>query len=253
MVILGLCIFEQIQNHIIKAVVVKVNENELLVMGIENGEGLYSVGLNDFKNMKFEKGQEILIYFNGVLLESYPEQFGNIEKIKIIKDKTNIQIPDNTIRFCYNTKDKVNITISELTNSDITLYITDTNDLQYNYSHNYRINKKVKNENYTGIGQKLGEDAENSTSGFTGTGEEYIWKEVSRISNISSENTEESLFNTTEDDLTIVRKFNWTNLYGNLGTGEYEFILSDYDSLTLSVKFTINTDGTIIYNEPTIF
>ncbi len=137
-IILGLWIFEKIQNTIIK------NENDLLVMGIENGEGLYSVGLNDFKNMKFEKGQEILIYFNGVLLESYPEQFGNIEKIKIIKDKTNIQIPDNTIRFCYNTKDKVNITISELTNSDITLYITDTNDLQYNYSHNYRINKKVK-------------------------------------------------------------------------------------------------------------
>ena len=31
----------------------------------------------------------------------------------------------------------------------------------------YSINKKVKNEKYTGIGQKIGEDTETSTSGYT--------------------------------------------------------------------------------------
>lgn len=151
----------------IKAIVVKVNENNLLAMGIENGMELYSIGLKNFKDIEFEKEQEILVHFSGDVMETYPAQLGNIGKIEIIKEKSDIQIPDNIIKFCYNSKDKVNVTISELTNSGITLTITDANELPYNYSHSYTINKKVKNENYTGVGQKIGEDTENSTSGFT--------------------------------------------------------------------------------------
>lgn len=151
----------------IKVLVVKVNENNLLAMGIENGTELYNIGLKNSKDIKFEKGQEILVHFNGNVMQTYPAQLGNVGKIEIIKEESNIQIPDNIIRFCYNSKDKVNVTISELTNSGITLTITDKNELQYNYSHSYTINKKVKNENYTGVGQKIGEDTENSTSGFT--------------------------------------------------------------------------------------
>ncbi len=151
----------------IKAVVVKVNENNLLAMGIESGTGLYSIGLKNFQDIKFEKEQEILVHFSGNVMETYPAQLGNIGKIEIIKNKSDIQIPDNIIRFCYNSKDMVNVTISELTNSGITLTITDKNELPYNYSHSYTINRKVKNENYTGVGHKIGEDTENSTSGFT--------------------------------------------------------------------------------------
>ena len=151
----------------IKAVVVKVNENNLLAMGIENKMELYSIGLKTAQNIKFEKGQEILVYFNGTVMESYPAQIGNIERIETIKEKSNTQIPDDIMRFCYNSKDKVNVVITELTNSGITLTITDTNDLQYNYSHSYRINKKVKNKNYIDKGEKIGEDTQNSTSGFT--------------------------------------------------------------------------------------
>ena len=37
---------------------------------------------------------------------------------------------------------------------------------------------------------------------------------------------------------------NWKN-------GEYEFVLADEDSLTIRIKFTINADGNVSYNEPT--
>lgn len=148
----------------INAVVVKVNENNLLAMGLENE--LYSIGLESAKDIKFEKGQEILVYFYDVM-ETYPIRLGNIRKIEVIKEKSEIQIPDDIIRFCYNSKDKVNVTISELTNAGITLTITDENELPYNYSHSYIINQKVKNENYTGVGQKIGEDTEHSTAGYT--------------------------------------------------------------------------------------
>lgn len=70
----------------IEAVVVKVNENNLLAMGINNENGLYSVDLKNFKDVKFEKGQKILIYFNGDVLESYPAQLGKINQIDIIEE-----------------------------------------------------------------------------------------------------------------------------------------------------------------------
>ncbi len=207
----------------IKAVVVKVNENNLLAMGIENGTELYSIGIKNTEDIEFKKGQEILIYFNGDVMETYPAQLGNIGKIEILKEQSDVQIPDDILRFCYNSKDNVTITISELSNSGITLNITDTNELPYNYAHSYIINKKVKNENYTGVGEQIGENTNNSTAGYTGTGTEYIWKELDKVSDISSESTEETLIYNLpnmkegEDYLIEGRKFNWTKLYGTLG------------------------------------
>lgn len=90
-----------------------------------------------------------------------------VSKIEVIEEQSSKQIPDDIIRFCYNTKDDVNVSVNEFTRSGITLTITDKNELPYKYSHSYKINKKVKNKNYTGVGQKIGEDTENSTSGFT--------------------------------------------------------------------------------------
>lgn len=150
-----------------KAVIVKVNENSLLVSDAENMMLLYSVGTKNFKNIEFEKGQEILIYHSGDIMESYPAQFGNVGKIEITEKQSTKQIPDDIIRFCYNTTDNVSISVNEFTRSGITLTITDKNELPYEYSHSYKINKKVKNENYTGAGQKIGEDTENTTAGFT--------------------------------------------------------------------------------------
>lgn len=193
----------------IKAVIVKVNNKHLLAMGIEATTGLYSVGFKQ-ENIEFKQGQEVLIYFDGTVMETYPAQLGNVEKIEIIKEKSDIQIPTSILRYCYSSRDKVNVTIMELTNSAISLTITDTNEIPYDYAHDYKINKKAKNENYTGIGEKIGEDTENSTSGYTGTGTQYIWEEVDKISNIQSKDTEEilacNLPNITEDENYLVER-----------------------------------------------
>lgn len=156
--------YEAIKN--IKAVVVRVHDKSLMVMENDRQE-LISVGFTSEGNIGFAQGQEILIYFDGVILTSYPTQLSHVEKIEIVKEKSEIKIPDEILRYCYSSRDNVNVTISELTSSYISLTIIDTNELPYNYSHSYKINKRVKNENYTGIGHKIGEDTENSTSGFT--------------------------------------------------------------------------------------
>ena len=159
-----------IKNYMetIKGVVVKVNDNSMLVMGItDNLSGLMSVGFTDEGNIGYKQGQEISIKFDGTIMESYPAQLGNVEKIKITQEKSDVEIPESILRYCYSSKDNVYVTLLDLTSKGITIIIDDLNEYPYDFFENYIIRKKVKNENYTGVGQKIGEDTENSTSGFT--------------------------------------------------------------------------------------
>lgn len=202
--------FENNMNSTIKVVVVKVYDNHLIAMQIEDRNELISVGFEDEENIGFKQGQEILIYFDGTIMESYPAQLGNVKKMEILKEKSDIQIPDSILRYCYSSLDNVKVTINELTNSSITLSITDKNELPFNYAHNYKINQKIRNPNYTGVGEEVGEDTKNSTSGYTGTGIEYIWEEVTKISNIESKDTEETMIynlpNMTENETCLVER-----------------------------------------------
>ena len=152
-----------ISKKTIRAVVVKVSENGLLVY---NGS-LYTVGFTKEGNIGFKQGQEVLIFFEGSIMETAPAQPVGVRKIKIIKEKSDREISEQILRYAYSSKDNVKVTVNEFTTTGITLTIVDTNELKYNYSHDYIIKKKVKNQDYTGVGQKIGEDTENSISGFT--------------------------------------------------------------------------------------
>lgn len=159
-----------IKNYMetIKAVVVKVNDNSMLVMGItDNLSGLMSVGFTDEGNIGYKQGQEISFKYNGSITDMYPPSLDKVDKIKITKEKSDVEIPKSILRYCYSSTDNVNVIISELTGKGMSITIEDTNEYPYNLFENYIIRKKVKNENYTGVGQKIGEDTENSTSGFT--------------------------------------------------------------------------------------
>lgn len=153
------------RKAIMKAVVVKVSDNHLMVLDIEEEFGLISVGFDE--NIGFKQGQEIAISFDGMIITMYPGQLGNVEKIEIIKEKSEKKIPDEILRYCYSSYNNVKVTIAELTSTGTTLTIEDSNELPYQYSHSYIINQKVKDETYTGVGQKIGENTGNSTAGFT--------------------------------------------------------------------------------------
>ena len=89
-----------------------------------------------------------------------------------------------------------------------------------------------------------------------GTGSEYIWQEVNKISDISSESTEETLtynlpdINENTNYLVEGRKFNWSNLYGSLDEGKYRFVLSDDNTQIITILFQIDNNGKISHNEP---
>ena len=151
----------------VRAVVVRVyDESSAIVMGIGNFNGLYSIGIAS-EDAKFKQGQEIEIYFDGLVLETYPGQLSGVKKIKIIKEESNISIPENILRFCYSSTDNVDVVVTELTNKGISIKITDTNELPYSYLGKYIIYKYVKNKEYTGVGYKIGEETGNSTAGNT--------------------------------------------------------------------------------------
>ncbi len=219
------------------AVIVKVENKLLYVVKTDDTDELITLAFTE--DIGYEEYQEIEIYFDGIILESYPAQLGNVGKIEIIKDKSDVEIPEEILKFCYSSSDNVNVEILELTCNGIELNIIDSNNMEYNYSHNYKIYEKVKNENYPEEGYKIGETTENSTAGLSGTGLEYIWKEKDTISDILSKDTEI----VQENDMQ--RKFDWTYLYGELESGEYEFVLGDDNSIGIKVPFKIDEDKNV--------
>lgn len=234
---------------VMRAVVMQVYKNSLGVMEIKNNEEagtLYTVSFAEEGDIGFKPKQEINIYYDGTIAETYPAQIHHVNKIEILKDTTEISIPDDIIRYYNNSKDKVNIQISEASTKGFIITIEDENELPYVYTNDYILYQEVKNENYTGKGEKIGEDTENSTSGYTGTGAEYIWKELDKNANIKVEQTIEDLVynlpNQTENNhMTITgKKINWEQLYGELGDGKYKLVLSHSGTHPIIIQFTIN-------------
>lgn len=160
-----------IDNHMLvtmKAVVVKVKENSLMLWDMKDQKyGLYRGVYAKEDNIELKQGQEILIYYDGTISTIYPGIIDNIGKIKIIKEQSDLTIPEDILRQCYSSEANVSASINELTNAKLLITIIDNNELPYEYSNHYTIYRKVKNENYTGQGYKIGEDTEHSTSGFS--------------------------------------------------------------------------------------
>lgn len=237
----------------LSAVVMEVHESGLSVMEIKEGESsydLYTVSFAQEGNIGFKQGQEVLVYFDGIVAESFPAQIFNVSKIEITKEETDITIPDDVIRYYNNTTDKVKVDISELATTGVKITITDTNELSYEYSNNYVIYEKVKNENYTGKGYQIGEDTENSTSGYTGTGLEYIWEEMEKKSNAKIEDTIKDLTynlpNMTENEhyTVIGKQIEWTEIYGELADGEYRLMFSNEGSFPINIEFEVKKGET---------
>lgn len=230
----------------LRAVIVREDEYSLTVATASGG--LVNVGKGKEKNKSFKEGQEVLIYYNGLMLQTYPEQISNVGKIKIVKEKSNIQIPEYILRYCFSKEENVSVNISNINTNEIELDIKDTNEIPYIYSNKYSIVKKVKNPNYTGIGYKIGEDTPNSIAGYSGTGLEYIWEEVDKVSNIEGIAHIEKT--NLEKGIYVKLKCDWSTVYSKLGTGEYKISFSDIETKIISIEFYIGEDGTITTKNP---
>ncbi len=233
-----------------KATIVKVNDKSLLVVRSDNPDSLYSVLLNDEDISKFKANQEIIIYWNGDILTTWPGQITKVDKIEIINEESSVKIPDNILRHCYNLKENLSIVVDEFSLSKFVINIVDKNELPYEYQEGYKIYKEVPNENYTGVGQKIGEATANSTAGYTGTGTPYIWEEIEKVTDVSEEDAINKSITNSENGRNEIFEFDIEKLYGNLENGKYYIVLLG-DNCSIRVSFEVK-DNKVIYDEPQI-
>ena len=91
LIVIGLYAYRYFENAKtqMKLVVVKVEDKCLKT--IQSDKELMSVSVKNEDTSKFKEGQEIMVYYDGVVLTSYPGQI-IADKIEILKEKSNIEI-----------------------------------------------------------------------------------------------------------------------------------------------------------------
>ncbi len=150
-----------------RVVVVKAEDNGSLLVMDDNPRYPSVYRIRASKDREYKQGNELLIHYNGYVMESYPAQFSHITKTEFVKEKSDIEIPESILKSCYNSEKNIRVTIHEISDSGIALFIVDANKYPYNYSHNYTINKKVKNKDYKEKGEIIGENTKNTIAGYT--------------------------------------------------------------------------------------
>lgn len=136
---------EKIKDHF---VVEKVNEDSYTIADIENNDNKYIISKKDAKNMDLVVGDELEITHNGVVMESYPAQFGKI--FKVVKyDK---QVEDQS------KEEKVteNFIVEEVADGGYTIYKKSNKDSKYS----------ISKEDASGINLNVGDELEITHTGL---------------------------------------------------------------------------------------
>jgi len=218
-------------DNTIRAVVIRVDEKYLEVMElVEDNWNLYTIKYSTNDNINFKQGQEILIYYNE---ESIIEQSGgtisknDIKKIKILKEKSDTEIPNELLRRVFSSTANISISIEDISLTGVSLIIKDTNDYKYGEYTKYDIYKK-------------------NNSSLNGNS----WEEVPRI---SADEKEVSSVNI--DNNTVKKVYSWKNSYNKLESGEYMFQIASSEKpfVYIKIQFTIDENDKILYNEPSLF
>lgn len=247
-----------------KLIVVKVEEKSLKTMDYD--ETLYVVSVRNEDTSKFKQGQEILVYYDGIIQTSYP---GGItaDKVEILKDESDIEIPVEVLRHYNYSQKNISVEIKEISNTRIVFNIVDLNEIPLDYGNYYEysiVKKNVENENYN---QNLGIDYNaitpavttetyTTTSSYTPDPNRLktVWEEPELIGNENYKNCDWEIL--SEEGMTLVGMSDWTDLYGELGEGEYKFKAyrkpSEDDSFfrCVSINFTVDEFGNATYKEP---
>ncbi len=217
-------VFIRIVNPTIRGVVIETREKNLTLMDAKD-EGLYNISIPESSNLQFRQGQEILVYYKygSIIEQSLPAHIRteDIKKITILKEKSNIQIPTEKLERVYNSGEKVLISIEEISNKGMSITIKDTNEIKHEYKDfdPYQILKKGIRGTYSKLVEKTNKK-----------------KDANSI--IVNPNN------------TIKNTYNWKDIYGELESGEYKFVVSTSDGyMNIFIYFTIDENGKITYSK----
>ena len=247
-----------------KLVVVKSYYESIYAVD-EEGE-LYRVKFKNPRKLSGEnlkRGQEIVIYWHGMINHFAPAEIGNVVKYKILKEESDIEIPEFAIKFCYNSTNNALMHVRNFTNTEIEFRILDINEIPYEYDFDYSIYKKqiVANSENEETKDSNVIEMENTTiiESYNPDGTyKNPWEEAKLIGRVEERynNYTWNVVDSTYGHYDIEAKYDWTKLYGVLEPGEYRFILSlsnkieAIDFSSIRINFVVDEDGKVTYESP---
>lgn len=245
-------------------VVIKVNEDELAVFKPSKDDN--SIGTNlhvDFSDegdIGFKMGQEVKFYYTDRITDE--TGLHEVKKIKILKQQSDIEIPENFLKLYYNSKENISIEIEEFSNKGIQFKLQDMNELHYEYDFYYKVvkknlkaeidNEKLKNSATKSVQVVTTENTIEIPPFNPNIEYKEVWEEPKLIGSIGGYNKYVLEADSNAPVYTIIGKFDWTELYGELEEGEYELRLGAKNNTDVAMKisFTIDEIGNVTYEEP---
>jgi len=238
-----------------KGIVVRQEKDSLIVMpipGDETNRNQESFQYERENDLNLKQGQEVIVTFH--YLENNVHS-AIIEKVEIVKEKSDIELPRDIIVKAYSSKKKIEVNIDKQksNNSKITFVITDNNEFKYDYAiMKYDIRK------YNAPPTKTEVIYENNTTSIAGYDP---WPEITKIKDTSTT----ANYTITENGKLNV-EIDWTNIYGKLEEGKYKLGFSTvseprksifnehvidypYDNVIIYLHFEVNAKGQVEYNE----
>lgn len=210
-------------------VIGKVDFQEILAVD-ENGN-LLQVRLKEIKKWsdldKFVIGEEIIIYYDGVITETYPAKINNVSSYVILNKKSDIEIPENVKKRYDNSTTNVMVHVSEISSEKLEFRILDTNDISYEYDLDCSLSKKNEEKN--------------------------MFEKIELTREIAMSDIIE-IVDSTPGHFDMEGKVNWIDVYGTLEQGEYQFILKNKERelhfKTIEFNFVVEHDGVVICDPP---
>ena len=220
-------------------VIAKVDDKSLGVINKDDPNDILTASIPEGDTNEYKQNQEVRVYFDGTINESYPGSFGKVSKIEILKESSEVTIPEKVLKYFYSSRDNVSLSNINVTQTGISFEIKDTNELKYEYTNTYALYKKnPKAEQVETPSMPI--VTGNTTSSYEGSGIP-LWVEATKVSDAQSEDTVTSE-NVSEDN--VRKTCDWTNIYGKLESGEYDFSLTS-ERFYIRIKFSINENGEV--------
>lgn len=220
-------------------VIVRVYDTYLGVINKDDPNDIMTASIPADDTNEYKQNQEARVYYNGMINEMYPGSFAKVSKIEILKEDSDITIPEKALKLFYSSRNNVVVSNINVTQTGISFEIKDTNEYKYEYTNTYTLFKKNPEAEQVEA-PSMPIVTGNTTSSYEGSGIP-LWKEATKVSNVKSEDTVTSE-NIAED--TVRKTCDWTNIYGKLESGEYDFSLNA-EEFFIRIKFTVNENGEI--------
>lgn len=218
-------------------VIVRVDDTYLEVINKDDPNDVMRANIPDDDINEYKQNQEVRVYYNGMINEMYPGSFDKVSKIEILKDNSDVTIPEKALKLFYSSRNNVSVSNINVTQTGISFEIKDTNEYKYEYTNTYTLFKKNPEAEQVKA-PSMPIVTGNTTSSYEGSGIP-LWEEASKVSDVNSEDTVTSE-NIAED--TVRKICDWTNIYGKLESGEYDFSLT-VEGFYIRIKFTVNENG----------